>query len=195
MAPRTKSTEKGAATLACARAIAAPAAEPPVARVLAAAAAHAMKTEPARLPAKESVQLRARLLRHTFLSKKPVNMTKMLPVKSSAPVRITMARPAGSPIAPLATAARPGLAEASAGFCMPTHVISSPPIPIKAPARKESTRVWKGLWEALFTDALAALWNTPGGGTAKGVGAFGAVGFEAGGGDPLLDSRIVARSA
>ena len=87
----------------------------------------------------------------TRFAKRPESIVMTLPVKSSAPVRMTRVRPAGRPTAPLRKLHKPGLAAASAGEAPPTQDMSRAPMPMRAPAEKPRTTVVVGSCDAFFS--------------------------------------------
>ena len=109
--------------------------------VPATSAIRATKMLPRKFPLKDQNQFFATSAALTLPVRRPLPMTKTFPVKSSPPVRMTMDRPAGRPIAPLTKLARPGLLEAKAGEDPDTTLQRRAPMPIRDPARKPRTRV------------------------------------------------------
>mmetsp|Transcript_4606 Transcript_4606/g.11638 ORF Transcript_4606/g.11638 Transcript_4606/m.11638 type:complete len:240 (-) Transcript_4606:307-1026(-) len=120
----------------------------------------ATKRDPAKFPLKLQNQDLQTSARFTFPVRRPLSMMKTLPVKSSAPVRITIASPAGKPIAPLTKLERPGLLAARVGEEPATTEQSSAPMPMREPARKPSTRVLSQEYFAFAMEVLHADWKT-----------------------------------
>mmetsp|Transcript_12163 Transcript_12163/g.36942 ORF Transcript_12163/g.36942 Transcript_12163/m.36942 type:complete len:212 (-) Transcript_12163:332-967(-) len=138
--PLAKRVTKGAETLETAALVTA-AVRASEAVVAAKKAMPATKTLPAKFPRKLQNQFLLKSVAVTLPLRRPLIMMKTFPVKSSPPVRMTIERPAGRPIAPLTKLASPGLAWARPGEEPETTLERRPPIPIRAPARKPSTKV------------------------------------------------------
>merc|ERR1719397_442838 len=90
--------------------------------VLALNPSHATNNAPAKLPMKDKIQFLASWTALIDPLSRPESITKTFPVKSSAPVKITSASPAGRPTAPFKKLHNPGFADASAGEHPPTLV-------------------------------------------------------------------------
>ncbi|XP_022839758.1 unnamed product, partial [Ostreococcus tauri] len=129
-----------------------------------------MNTDPTKLPTYESTHDRATCVAFTAPSSAPLVITNTFPVNNSAPVRTTMVSPAGSPIAPLTNALNPGFDAAKPGDAPPTHVMSSAPRPMSAPAVNPSVTVVSTACAAFFALAATAASNTAGGATASARG-------------------------
>ena len=95
----------------------------------------------------------------TFFDNKPLNITNTFPVNNSAPVKITMDKPNGRPIAPFKKLHKPAFVCANEADCAPTCVSNKPPKPINAPAVIPNAKVCLGNIFAFFSEVAKAVSN------------------------------------
>lgn len=117
--------------------LAAMAVAPAVTPVEATEASQAMATEPTKLPAKTTSQLRTRSAKEARPAATAAEMSAKLPVSSSPPPPRTMSRPIGKPKTPIRARWAPGCTALSWGTEPPTLTARKAPSAMCAPLRKE----------------------------------------------------------